>query len=132
MSNIYFDLTEELNAEGTVVALTSGQAVVYYQIAMMSKDGDWIVRETPEACSRVLAVLQRYGARYRPGAPLDVRWLAGGWSSHFELTDSQRRRIRCDFSLVRPGCRPKRSLVCSMPGNPRETCSSWMSSRSST
>ena len=101
MSNIYFDLTEELNAEGTVVVLTSGQAVVYYQIAMMSKDGDWIVRETPEACGRVLAVLERYGARYRPGAPLHVRWLAGGWSSHFELTDPQRRRIRCDF-LSRP------------------------------
>lgn len=75
MSNIYFELTEELNAEGSIVVLTSGQAVVYYRISMMSKDGDWILRETPEACQRVLAVLGRHGARYRPGAPLDVRWL---------------------------------------------------------
>jgi hypothetical protein len=101
LSNIYFELTQEINAERAVVALASGQAVVYYRIAMMSKDGDWVVRETPEACRRVLAVMARHGARYRPGAPLDVRWLAGGWSSHFELLDSGRRRIRCDF-LARP------------------------------
>lgn len=42
MPNIYFDLTEELNAEGVVVALSSGQAAVYYRIALMSKDGDWV------------------------------------------------------------------------------------------
>jgi hypothetical protein len=63
----------------------------------MSKDGDWILRETPEACARVLEVLARRGARYRAGAPLDVRWLAGGWSSHFELFDERGRRVRCDF-----------------------------------
>lgn len=97
MRNIYFDLTEELNAGGTIAALASGQAVVFYRLALMSKDGDWILRETPEACRRALAVLEKHGARYRPGAPLDVRWLAGGWSSHFELTDLQGRRVRCDF-----------------------------------
>lgn len=97
MRNIYFDLTEELNAEGAIAALASGQAVVFYQLALMSKDGDWILRETPEACRRALAVLEKHGARYRPGAPLDVRWLGGGWSSHFELSDHQARRVRCDF-----------------------------------
>jgi hypothetical protein len=95
--NVYFDLTEELNAEGPIAVLASGQAVVFYKISIMSKDGDWILRETPEACRRALAILGRHGARYRPGAPLDVRWLAGGWSSHFELFDAERRRIRCDF-----------------------------------
>jgi len=80
MGNLYFELTEEFNAEGVIAALTSGQAAVYYRISIMSKDGDWILRETPEACRRALAVLERHGARYRPGAPLDVRWLAGGWS----------------------------------------------------
>ena len=95
--NVYFDLTEELNAEGPIAVLASGQAVVFYKISIMSKDGDWILRENPEACRRVLAILGRHGARYRPGAPLDVRWLAGGWSSHFELFDEERRRIRCDF-----------------------------------
>lgn len=97
MRNIYFDLTEELNAEGPIAVLASGQAVVFYRLALMSKDGDWILQETPEACRRALAVLEKHGARYRPGAPLDVRWLGGGWSSHFEFSDPQGRRIRCDF-----------------------------------
>jgi len=101
MRNAYFDLTQELNAEGPIVALASGQAVVYYQVTMMSKDGDWIIQETPDACRRALDVLARHGARYRSGAPLDIRWLAGGWSSHFEFFDPQGRRIRCDF-LSRP------------------------------
>lgn len=101
MENIYFDLTGELNAEGSIAVLASGQAVVYYRLAIMSKDGDWILRETAAACRRVLEVLGRRGARYRPGAPLDVRWLAQGWSSHFELFDDRGRRIRCDF-VTRP------------------------------
>jgi len=101
VENLYFELTRELNAEGPIAALASGQAVVYYRLAMMSKDGDWILLETPAACRRALAVLARHGARYRPGAPLDVRWLAAGWSSHFEFFDLKGRRIRCDF-LTRP------------------------------
>ncbi|HRC86437.1 MAG TPA: hypothetical protein PK413_12580, partial [Thermoanaerobaculia bacterium] len=101
MKNLYFALTEEFNAQGTIALLASGQAVVYYRLAMMSKDGDWVLRETPEACGRVLEVLARHGAGYRPGAPLDVRWLCGGWSSHFEFLDAEGRRIRCDF-VTRP------------------------------
>ncbi|MEP7009423.1 MAG: hypothetical protein ABJC13_03795 [Acidobacteriota bacterium] len=106
MRNIYFDLTEELNAEGTIAVLASGQAVVFYRLALMSKDGDWILREAPEACRRALTVLEKHGARYRPGAPLDVRWLAGGWSSHFEMSDPQARRVRCDFFSRPPRIRP--------------------------
>jgi hypothetical protein len=101
--NVYFELTREFNARGPIVALASGQAVVHYRVAIMSKDGDWVVRETAEACERILDVLASHGAWYRPGAPLDVRWLAGGWSSHFEFADEKRRRIRCDFF-----CRPPR------------------------
>jgi hypothetical protein len=48
VGNIYFELTEAFNAREVTVALASGQAVVYYRIATMSKDGDWIVRETPD------------------------------------------------------------------------------------
>lgn len=95
--NIYFDLTNEFNAEDCIAILASGQAVVYYRLAMMSKDGDWIVRETEDACRHLREVLSRHGARYRSGAPLEPRWLAGGWSSHFEFKDGRGRRIRCDF-----------------------------------
>jgi hypothetical protein len=96
-TNIYFELTETFNAVTPIAILGSGQAVVFHGVAIMSKDGDWILRETPEACDRVLTILAERGARYRPGAPLDPRWLAGGWSSHFEFFDDRRRRIRCDF-----------------------------------
>ena len=109
MSNIYFELTAAFNAKQPVVALASGQAVVFYRIAIMSKDGDWVIRETPEACATVLQELDRRDAHYRPGAPLDVRWLAGGWSSHFEFPDDRQRRVRCDF-LSRPP-RVSRSAV---------------------
>jgi hypothetical protein len=96
-TNIYFDLTKAFNATQPVVALASGQAVVYYRVAIMSKDGDWVIRETPEACATVLKELETRGAHCRAGAPLDVRWLSGGWSSHFEFTDDRQRRVRCDF-----------------------------------
>lgn len=107
MGNPYFDLTREFNAEGRMAVLASGQAVVFYRLALMSKDGDWILRETPEACARVLQVLEQRGARYRPGAPLDVRWLRGGWSSHFELFDEEGRRLRCDFFSRPPRIQPE-------------------------
>ena len=110
MGNVYFELTEAFNAEQPVVALASGQAVVFYRIAIMSKDGDWVLHETADACARVLAVLEARGARYRPSAPLDVRWLGGGWSSHFEFFDDRRRRIRCDF-VSRPPRVPGAALA---------------------
>ncbi len=97
MGNVYFELTEEFNREGTIALLSSGQAVVWYRKALMSKDGDWVVEESAAACQRILTMLSSRGARYRPGAPLDPRWLAGGWSSHLEYQDGRKRRIRCDF-----------------------------------
>src|SRR5439155_15045948 len=107
--NIYFELTRAFNAGGHNVVLASGQAVVFYRIAIMSKDGDWVIRERPEACSRVLLELERRGARYRIAAPLDVRWLSGGWSSHFEFEDEHGRRVRCDV-VSRPPRVPEREL----------------------
>lgn len=53
MANLYFELTREFNADGVVAVLSSGQAVVYYRLAIMSKDGEWIVREDAAACARV-------------------------------------------------------------------------------
>ena len=47
-------------------------------------------------------MLARHGAHYRPSAPLDVRWLAGGWSSHLEFPDPRGRRVRCDFVTRAP------------------------------
>lgn len=96
MTNPYLGLTSEFNDGRLRALLSSGPAVVVHRLAVASKDGDWIVREDDEAVRHVLEVLARRGARYRFGAPLDPRWLAGGWSSHFDH-HADGLRIRTDF-----------------------------------
>ena len=98
--NIYLELTEAFNKGALRAIICSGQAVVLHRLAIMSKDGDWILREDKSALEHVLSVLDARGARYRYGAPLDVRWMAGGWSSHLEFRDDP-LRIRTDF-FTRP------------------------------
>ncbi|MEQ1631518.1 MAG: hypothetical protein ABL997_04035 [Planctomycetota bacterium] len=105
MHNPDLDGTEEFTRGSLRVLLSSGQAVVVHRLAIMSKDGDWILREDQEAIDHVLAVLESHGARYRFGAPLDVRWLRGGWSSHFEWTRDG-LRIRTDFVSRPPRIAP--------------------------
>lgn len=97
---MYLDLTREFNAGRLRCIISSGQAVVLHHLAVMSKDGDWIVREDSEALEHILTVLAGHNARYRFGAPLDTRWTAGGWSSHFEFQHDQ-LRVRTDF-VTRP------------------------------
>lgn len=94
--NIYLDLTGTFNEGRLRAILSSGQAVVLHRLAIMSKDGDWIVREDDETTDHILHCLDRLGARYRFGAPFEKRWLAGGWSSHFEFTSGS-MRVRTDF-----------------------------------
>ncbi len=98
--NIYLDLTREFNATGLNAILSSGQAVVLHRLAVMSKDGDWILREHETALEQVLSVLAARKAAYRFGAPLDIRWMRGGWSAHLEFRDGS-MRIRTDF-VTRP------------------------------
>jgi len=100
MDNPYVRLTQEFNDGRLRAILASGQAVVLYRLAIMSKDGDWILREDAETLTHVIATLARHGAHYRYGAPLDLRWLAHGWSSHLEFQESG-LRLRCDF-VTRP------------------------------
>lgn len=76
-----------------------------HRLAVMSKDGDWILREDAEACDHVLTELEERGAHYRFGAPLDARWLAGGWSSHFEFR-AENLRVRTDFVSRPPRLTP--------------------------
>lgn len=98
--SVYLDLTREFNAGALRAILSSGQAVVLHRLAVMSKDGDWILREEETALDHILGALERRRARYRFGAPLDVRWMRGGWSSHFEFRQEP-LRIRADF-VTRP------------------------------
>jgi hypothetical protein len=98
--NIYLRLTRDFNAGRPRALLAGGQAVVLYRLAMMSKDGDWVLREDEEALSHVLGVLAAHGACYRFGAPLALPWMRGGWSAHFEFP-AEGLRIRTDF-VTRP------------------------------
>ncbi len=98
--SIYLDLTREFNAGRLRAVICSGQAVVLHRLALLSKDGDWILREDEEALQFALGVLSRRGARYRFGAPLDLRWMSAGWSAHFEFR-SDALRVRTDF-FTRP------------------------------
>lgn len=107
--NIYVELTRAFNRGKLRVVICSGQAVVLHRLAVMSKDGDWIIREDEESLNHVLNVLSGFGARYRFGAPLDSRWLKGGWSSHFEFRH-QNLRVRTDFFSRPPRLHPGRLI----------------------
>jgi hypothetical protein len=96
-ANPYFAFTDACNAERPVVILASGQACVWYKLTLASKDGDWIIAHDQAACATVLQQLADLGATYRLGAPLDPRWLAAGWSAHFEAVGSGGERLRFDF-----------------------------------
>jgi hypothetical protein len=100
MDNPYLELTREFNRGRLRALLSSGQAMVVHRLAIMSKDGDWILREDAEAVGHVLGVLSDLGSWYRFGAPLDPRWLAHGWSAHFEMRRGP-LRVRTDF-VTRP------------------------------
>jgi len=105
---VYLRLTREFNDGRLRAIIMSGQAVVLHRIAVMCKDGDWILREDQEALDHVLGVLGRHSALYRFGAPLDLRWLRHGWSSHFEFREGG-LRVRTDF-FTRPPRVPTKDL----------------------
>lgn len=109
-TNPYFILTDAFNAGRLRALVSSGQACVHYRMAMVSKDGDWILREDEETFDRVLRVLAERGARYRIGAPLALPWMAGGWSSHFEWIEDG-LRLRTDFVTRPPRMSPERLAV---------------------
>jgi hypothetical protein len=107
MDNPYVLLTEEFNRGRLRALLSSGQAVVLYRLAIMSKDGDWILREDDEALGHVRGVLAGRDSCYRFGAPLDLRWHRHGWSSHLEHR-SGLLRVRTDFVTRPPRIDPDR------------------------
>lgn len=106
IKNIYIELTEKFNDGRLRAVICSGQAAVLHKIAIMSKDGDWIIKEDQECLSHIISILEKYRAVYRFGAPLDIRWLKGGWSSHFEFMHGN-IRVRTDFFTRPPRLSPE-------------------------
>lgn len=109
-ANPYFAFTDRCNGERPEIILASGQACVWYRLTLASKDGDWIVRENEASLSLVRQRLADLGACYRLGAPLDVRWLRAGWSSHCEAVTPEGMRLRFDF-VSRPPRVPAERLA---------------------
>ena len=98
--NVYINLTRKFNRGKMRAVICSGQAAVLHRLALMSKDGDWILKEDEESLRTIQKILAGFEANYRFGAPLDIRWMRGGWSSHFEYRSGP-MRIRTDF-FTRP------------------------------
>ena len=89
LDRFYEGLLTDVRVRGGTCAIAGGMACVQYGVAQSTKDCDVLC--SVEALSTLLDVIEEsnfLGARgsYRGHltAPLDRRWLAGGWTSHFE------------------------------------------------
>jgi hypothetical protein len=84
----YHGLVAEARERGVACAITSGMACVAFGVAETTQDCDLLC--APAVADKLLRLLSEirlrgYGPGYRGhlSAPLDARWLGGGWTSHF-------------------------------------------------
>ncbi len=84
-----------LRRAGIRFALTSGMACVHYGLQQNTKDSDWIV--APDDLEKFRALLSSFETdpsqgrvSYRSifGAPLEMEFLAHGWTSHVSVWDT--------------------------------------------
>lgn len=94
----------KLRAAGIRFAITSGMACVHFGIQQTTKDSDWII--APDDFGKLREMLMRLDADAPPwrvayrqifGAPLDVEFMAHGWTSHLLLTDPDGAENKVDF-----------------------------------
>jgi hypothetical protein len=85
-----------LRDRGIEYALTSGMACVEYGLQQNTKDSDWIIRLADIAALVELLCDQERGVSGRNwrvsyrglfGAPLDLEYLQGGWTSHVAIVE---------------------------------------------
>ena len=88
LDEFYYGVVRSARERGVICAITSGMACVHYGVATSTKDCDVLC--SPEQSARLLEVIIEATAEgtrpvYRGHltAPLDHRWLRGGWTSHF-------------------------------------------------
>jgi len=88
LENFYEGLVARARSRGIPCAITSGMACVAFGVAQATKDCDLLC--APDLAGEFLKLLQEsslggQGPHYRGHltAPLDSRWLRGGWTSHF-------------------------------------------------
>ncbi len=89
LEEFYHGIVRSARERGVTCAITSGMACVHYGVATSTKDCD-VLCSPAEAGLLFEIVAEAAAAAARPvyrghlTAPLDHRWLRGGWTSHFE------------------------------------------------
>ncbi len=88
LERFYEGLVSRARRRGIACAITSGMACVAFGVSEATKDCDLLC--TPDSASKLLNLLGEASLGGRPPiyrgnltAPLDERWLCGGWTSHF-------------------------------------------------
>lgn len=87
--DFFLDLVQRLRAEGVRCAITGGLACIEFGVVEHTLDCDLLADPAfSETLLQVLDSTVLHGIRCRfrgtMTAPLDARWLLGGWTSHFE------------------------------------------------
>jgi hypothetical protein len=88
LDRFYQDLVTKARSQGITCAITSGMACVEFGVAETTKDCDLLcaprtARELLDLLSEAPLSGQLPAYRGHLTAPLDERWLRGGWTSHF-------------------------------------------------
>ncbi|MDA1278095.1 MAG: hypothetical protein O2960_29210 [Verrucomicrobia bacterium] len=105
---------DQLRQGGIRFAITSGMACVHYGLQQTTKDSDWII--APDDLGKLRDLLVRleqaappWRVSYRQifGAPLDVEFMAHGWTSHLLLTDPEGVEHKVDLFGKAPRVRPE-------------------------
>lgn len=88
LERFYERLVSRARRRGITCAITSGMACVEFGIAQTTNDCDLLC--VPDAASQLLDLLEELSFKNRLPeyrghltAPLDQRWIRGGWTSHF-------------------------------------------------
>lgn len=88
LDHFYEALVSSVQARGGVCAITSGMACVEYGVAQSTKDCDILCSADSVAMLLDLLAETEFAGtacsyRGHLTAPLDARWMCGGWTAHF-------------------------------------------------
>jgi hypothetical protein len=88
LERFYERLVSRARNRGATCAITSGMACVAFGVAQTTRDCDLLC--APDAAGKLFVLLSQTslkdelpGYRGHLTAPLDQRWIRGGWTSHF-------------------------------------------------
>lgn len=111
MEQFFEGLVATVQAKGVVCAITSGMACVEFGVAGATKDCDMLcAANSSDAFLQSLEATRLRGVtcghRSHLGAPLDPRWLRGGWTSHFVWRLDQEEACLDVFGVAPRGSTP--------------------------